>query len=82
MIPPQVPLPYTCAWRNLYFFTPKDLDLTVFARDLEDGELADAEELSTIRSATACTQQASESATSIGFMLEEQEPSARSTGLP
>ncbi len=74
-IPPQVPLKYTCAWQELDFFTPKELDMTLFAQDfeVEDGELAGEEELSTIRSATASTQQASSAAGS-KFMLGEQEP--------
>ncbi len=77
----QVPLNYTCVWQNLDFFTPKELDLTMFARDFEEGELADEEKLSTIRSATTSTQQAS-SAVSTGFTLEEQEPPAPSLCTP
>ncbi len=81
-VPLQVPLAYTCVWRNLDFFTPKDLGLMMLARDIKDGELAVEEEPSTLRSATASTQQASESAVSTGFTLEEQEPSACSTHAP
>ncbi len=83
-IKPQVQLTYTCPWRKLEFFTPKELDLTVLAQDLEEGELGDGEVPSTIQLAmttTATTQQAS-SAVSTGFMLEEQEPPERSNHAP
>ncbi len=84
-IPTQVQLTYNCPWCNLEFFTPKELDLTVLAQDLEEGELGDEEEVpSTIQLAmttTASTQQASSGA-STGFMLDEQEPPACSNCAP
>ncbi len=61
-IPAQVQLTYGCPWRNLEFFTPKEMDLTVLAQDLEEGELSAEEVPSTIQLATtvtASTQQAS-----------------------
>ncbi len=80
----QTRLTYDCPWRHLEFFTPKEMDLTILAQDLEEGELSAKEMPSTIQPATtvtASTQQAS-LAVSTGFMLEEQEPPERSNRAP
>ncbi len=76
---------YNCPWHELEFFTPRELDLTVLAQDIEEREVNAMDEVpSTIQQATtttASTQQAS-SATSAGFTLEEQEPPTHSDHMP
>ncbi len=83
-VPAQVQLTYNCPWRNLEFFTPKELGLTVLAQDLKEGELSAMDEVPcAIQQATttASTQQAS-SAASTGFTPEEQEPPTCSDHAP
>ncbi len=72
---PQAMLDFEGLWRDLPFFIPQEMDLTVLAHDLEEGELRDDEEEGTIKpdsSVTASTQQAS-SAVSTPLTLAELE---------
>ncbi len=82
-VPVQTPLRYTCVWKNLEFFTRRELDISLFAHEMEteaeEGELADEDEPS-IWSATASTQH--QSAADSNVTLGEKELPGDSNHAP
>ncbi len=70
-------LNFDCLWRDLPFFTTREMDLTVLASDLEEGELSDEEEEGTVKpesSATASTQQATLAARTSFTLAKQEQP--------